>query len=259
MRSKTGAGLLAVAALAGALCAGLVGVGPAAAHVTVNPQEATQGGYAKLAFRVPNERDDAATVKLEVVIPEQTAIASVSVRPTPGWTAVVQRTTLPAPLEVHGSVITEVVSRITWTAAAGSAVQPGQFQEFEVSAGPLPEVDRIVFKALQTYSNAEIVRWIEEPPAAGGEEPEHPAPVLNLVAGDDGSGGDATSAPAAGADLATGEDAAGDDDAGAGWALVAGAAGLVAGLAGLLLGFVAWRRTGRDAAPASDAEPARDA
>jgi uncharacterized protein YcnI len=25
---------------------------PAAAHVTVNPQEATQGGYARLAFRV---------------------------------------------------------------------------------------------------------------------------------------------------------------------------------------------------------------
>jgi len=38
---------------------------PAAAHVTVNPKEANQGGFAKLAFRVPNERDKP-TTKLEV-------------------------------------------------------------------------------------------------------------------------------------------------------------------------------------------------
>ena len=87
MRSNTRTSLLAAAVLAGALSAVLVGAGPAAAHVTVNPsREATQGSFAKLAFRVPNERDNAATVKVEVVIPTETAIASVSVRPTPGWT-----------------------------------------------------------------------------------------------------------------------------------------------------------------------------
>ena len=35
----------------------------------------------------------------------------------------------------------------------------------------------MVFKALQTYSDGNVVRWIEEP-VDGGEEPEHPAPVL---------------------------------------------------------------------------------
>jgi uncharacterized protein YcnI len=42
----------------------------AAAHVTVNPGEAPKGGFAKLAFRVPNERDDAGTTAVEVNLPE---------------------------------------------------------------------------------------------------------------------------------------------------------------------------------------------
>jgi periplasmic copper chaperone A len=243
MRAARTAAGLGVAVLAGVVAAVGVGAGPASAHVTVNPREATQGGYAKLAFRVPNERDNAATVKVEVNIPPQTAIASVSVRPTPGWAAVVERSRLSTPLKVHGEDVTEAVSKITWTAAAGSEVKPGQFQEFEVSAGPLPEVDQIVFKALQTYSNNEIVRWIEEPPAGGGEEPEHPAPVLKLSKAPAEGASPAAGAANANANL-TGDsaDAAGGD--GSGLAIAAGLAGLVAGLAGLVFGVLAWRRAG---------------
>ena len=237
--ARTVAGL-GVAGLVGVVAAVGIGAGPASAHVTVNPREATQGGYAKLAFRVPNERDDAATTKVEVNIPTDTAIASVSVRPTTGWTATVERSKLATPLEVHGEDVSEAVSKITWTATAGSEVKPGQFQEFEVSAGPLPEVDRIVFKALQTYSNNEIVRWIEEPPAAGGEEPEHPAPVLKLAK----AAQTETASPAAAnanLDLAGSTDDSADGG-GSGLAIAAGLAGLVAGLAGLVFGVLAWRR-----------------
>ncbi len=39
---------------------------PAAAHVTVEPRDAVQGGYARVAFRVPNERDNASTTRVEV-------------------------------------------------------------------------------------------------------------------------------------------------------------------------------------------------
>jgi hypothetical protein len=169
----------------------------------------------------------------------------VSVRPTPGWTAVVERAKLATPLKVHGEDVTDAVSKITWTAAAGSEVKPGQFQEFEVSAGPLPEVDQIVFKALQTYSNNEIVRWIEEPPAAGGEEPEHPAPVLKLAkAPAEGAALPATGAANANADLGSGAENAADDEDGNALATVAGLAGLVAGLGGLVFGVLAWRRAG---------------
>ncbi|MEH1124915.1 YcnI family copper-binding membrane protein [Micromonospora sp. CPCC 206061] len=241
MRVRMAAGL-GVAVLAGAVAGLGIGVGPASAHVTVNPREATQGGYAKLAFRVPNERDNASTVKVEVTIPTQTAIASVSTRPTPGWTATVERTKLATPLKVHDSEVTEAVSKITWTAAPGNEVKPGQFQEFEVSAGPLPEVDRITFKALQTYSNGEVVRWIEEP-QAGQEEPEHPAPILKLTKAAAQPAGTGAAVVNANADLA---DTSSDDGA-SGWYAAAGVAGLITGLAGLAFGMLAWRRSGTQA------------
>ncbi|MBB5874386.1 uncharacterized protein YcnI [Allocatelliglobosispora scoriae] len=154
--------------------------GPASAHVTVNPGSATQGGYTKLTFRVPNEKADASTTKVEVVVPTDTPIASVSVKPVAGWTIVTERSKLPAPVkDDDGGEITEAVSKITWTATADAAIKPGQFQEFDISAGPLPSVDQIAFKALQTYSDGDVVRWIDI--AAGGTEVEHPAPILKLV------------------------------------------------------------------------------
>jgi uncharacterized protein YcnI len=152
---------------------------PAAAHVTVNPGEATEGGYAKLTFRVPNESDDASTVKLEVALPENAPLASVSVRPAQGWTVTTEKRKLTTPVKNHDSEITEAVSKIVWTADAASAIAPGQFQEFDVSVGPVPAVHQIIFKALQTYSDGTIVRWIDEPKE--GAELEHPAPVLKVL------------------------------------------------------------------------------
>ncbi|SCF24946.1 Uncharacterized protein YcnI [Micromonospora viridifaciens] len=234
---------LAAATMAGALAAVTIGVGVASAHVTVNPREATQGGYAKLAFRVPNERDNAGTTKLEVALPPDAPLASVSVRPMPGWTVQVEKTKLAKPIEMHGSQVTEAPSKITWTAEGGDAnmIKPGQFQEFEISAGPLPEADTMIFKALQTYSNGEVVRWIEEP-STDGSEVDNPAPVLKLAKA---PAKDAAATPAAGSkDVATVQvsDTTGTDDARTGWAITFGIAGLVAGLAGLGFGLLAWRR-----------------
>jgi uncharacterized protein YcnI len=165
----------------GALAAGAALVLPATsafAHVTVNPREATAGGYAKLAFRVPNERDDAGTTKLEVNFPADHPFASVSVRPKAGWTYTLEETTLATPVKVHDDEISKAASKITWT---GGTVKPGEFEEFEISVGPLPDdVDSLTFKALQTYSSGEVVRWIEEA-APGGPEVERPAPVLKLT------------------------------------------------------------------------------
>jgi uncharacterized protein YcnI len=172
--------LVAVVAIAlGALAV------PASAHVTVNPREATKGGFAKLAFRVPNERPDSGTTKLEVSFPVDHPFQHLNVRPVAGWTYKLERQKLATPIKSEGEGgedVTDYVSKISWE---GGTIAPGEFQEFEVSGGPLPgDVDQIVFKAVQTYASGEVVRWIEEA-TPGGEEPEHPAPVLKLVAGED--------------------------------------------------------------------------
>ncbi|MFF5171438.1 YcnI family protein [Micromonospora sp. NPDC000089] len=234
-RSATAAALAFTAATAAVL--GLAG--PASAHVTVNPQEATQGGYGRFAFRVPDESDSAATTKVEVTLPENAPVGSVSTMPVPGWTVVVQKRKVDPPIDVHGSQLTEAVSKLTWTAAGGGGVKPGEFQEFPVSMGPLPQVDKMVFKVLQTYSDGKVSRWIEEP-TAGGEEPENPAPVLTLTAA---SASAAPVAPAAASSTAA------DDEDSTGVATGLGIAGLVAGLAGLLLGGVAFARTRRRPTP----------
>jgi uncharacterized protein YcnI len=234
-RSATVAAAVAVLTLALAT--------PASAHVTVNPNTATQGGYAKVTFRVPNETDNTDTTKLEVNLPTTTPFASVSVKPLPGWTAVAEKSTLATPVTVHDQQITEAVSKITWTAAAGSAIKPGQFQEFDVSLGPLPEVNQVVFKALQTYSDGTIVRWIDEP-TTDGSELEHPAPVLTVTPATE------TAAPIVTTAAATSESGNGTPY---------GIAGIVLGLAALVLGLLAYRRSGSPAAPTAPAAAAAPA
>lgn len=162
--------------------AGLLAIAvPASAHVTVDPKEAKPGGFARVSFRVPNESDTDSTTKVQVHLPENAPLASVSTMPVPGWTVEVAKRKLDKPIDLHGSQISEVVSTITWTAGDGAAIKPGQFQEFPVSMGRLPDnVNQLVFKTLQTYSDGTIVRWIDEPQE--GSEAEHPAPVLSVVA-----------------------------------------------------------------------------
>jgi periplasmic copper chaperone A len=214
---------------------------PAVAHITVNPSEAPKGSFTKLTFRVPNERPDSGTTSIEVNMPEDAAIPFVSVQPVPGWTATTEMRTLTEPVEGEGGEISEVVGKVTWT---GGTINPGEFQEFNISAGPLPEdVDTLEFPAIQTYASGEVVRWIEEVPE-GGEEPEHPVPTLALVAsaGDEHGGGadaeEASDEPADGAEAAATTSESDDDgtDALAVVALVVGALGVLLGGLALIRG-----------------------
>jgi periplasmic copper chaperone A len=221
----------AVSAAAAALVLALAG--PASAHVTVNPDTATKGGYTKVTFRVPTESDTASTTKVEINLPTGTPIASVALKPVQGWTATAVKTKLPAPVKTDDGELTEAITKITWTANAASAIKPGEFQEFDVSLGPLPDVDQVVFKALQTYSDGSVVRWIDEP-TTDGTEPESPAPVLKLTAA--AGAGEAAAAPAPAQAAAPASD---EDDGGtSGW----GIAGLVAGVAALVVALLAYRR-----------------
>ncbi|MFT2015410.1 YcnI family protein [Streptomyces sp. 796.1] len=227
----------------GGLAAGAVLLcsGPALAHVSVQPGEAPQGGYATINFKVPNERDNASTVKLEVSFPADHPLSSVMPQPVPGWQVKVAKKKLAKPLESHGKKITEAVDKVTWTADDGG-VRPGQFQQFPLSVGQLPtDADQLVFKALQTYSNKEVVRWIEEP-KEGAAEPESPAPVLKLVAADSSAAkpDDAEKAGASAEPQTAAGD--GDDDSSDTTARVLGIAGIVVGAAGVAFGVLAGRR-----------------
>src|SRR3954452_8559483 len=165
-----------VVAAAGVLAA----AGIASAHVTVHPESYAKGATdGVLSFRVPNEEDTAATTKVQVFLPTDHPILGVLVTPHDGWTAQVTTTKLKTPVKTDDGTITDAVSQITWT---GGRIRHGQYQDFNVAFGQLPEnTDQLIFKTLQTYSDGNVVRWIEEA-RKGQDEPENPAPVLQLAA-----------------------------------------------------------------------------
>ncbi|MEV5781712.1 YcnI family protein [Streptomyces sp. NPDC048448] len=217
---------------------------PAFAHVSVQPEgAAAKGEYAVVDFKVPNERDDSATTKVEVNLPTDHPLASVMPQPLDGWSVKVTKSKLAKPLTLHGEQISEAVSKVTWT-ATGKGIEPGFFQKFPLSIGQLPEdADELVFKAIQTYDNKEVVRWIE-PQKEGAEEPENPAPVLALSAASaDGHHGSAaqdasdTSTPAA-KDTTSAASPSDTDTT----ARVLGIVGIVVGAAGVAYGVMAGRR-----------------
>ncbi|HWA65956.1 MAG TPA: YcnI family protein [Mycobacteriales bacterium] len=150
---------------------------PASAHVTVHSYDAVRGGSdAVLSFRTPNEMDNATTVKLQVFLPTDTPLLGVLVQPLDGWQFAVKNITLNKPVQTDDGPITQAVSEVTWT---GGHIPVGGYQDFDIDVSDLPKVPSLTFKALQTYSNGKVVRWIETAPK-GGPEPDFPAPTLHL-------------------------------------------------------------------------------
>lgn len=136
---------------------------PAWAHVHVDSDDATQGGFGVATFRVPNESDSLATTKITVTLPADAPFASVSAESKPGWK------------------VSSTTRTITWT-ATGQGIAPDQFDTFGLSAGPFPAADELVLPVTQTYADGEVIAWDQE--QTGDTEPERPAPVLTVTAAD---------------------------------------------------------------------------
>jgi uncharacterized protein YcnI len=225
-----------VAVPAAALATVLVAALPASAHVTITPTTAAAGGSdLQLTFRVPNEESGASTTQVQIAFPTDHPIASVLVQPVPGWTAKVDTVTLATPLHTDDGDISQVVSQVTWS---GGQIQPGQYGAFTVLFGLMPTTSQIAFKAVQTYSNGDVVRWIDLA-QAGQPAPAHPAPVLALTK--DSAAGSAPAAPPAATATTTAASSNGNGEATA--ALVLGALGLAAGLGALAVSLLKRRRS----------------
>ena len=147
---------------------------PAAqAHVTLQPEALPAGGFERLDVRVPNEEDDANTTEVEVEFPSGFIFASTE--PVPGWEAKIERRKLDTPVEEFGEQFTDEVGTVEYR-ATGEGIAPGQFQDFGLSVGLPDEPGPLTFKAIQTYDNGEVVRWI------GPEDADEPAPIVTLGA-----------------------------------------------------------------------------
>jgi uncharacterized protein YcnI len=225
VRVRTASIVAAVAAL-------LLVPSVAAAHVTLQPPEWEEGGFARFDVRVPNERDNAATTEVTVRFPDE--VIEARVKPTPGWEYEIEMAPLDQPIEEEGEEpITEKIDTITWR---GGRIEPGEFQEFPVSF-QIPEDaapgTNLAFPSIQTYSNGEVVRWI------GPEESDEPAPLVEVLeAPPEGEEAAATPAPTPAAQTEGGGAAAEEEGGGSDTlsiiALIVGAIGLIVGLVALM-------------------------
>src|SRR5215472_8270282 len=232
---------IALAATAAAL---VLLAGPALAHITVTPDSVTAGSTVVLTFHVPNEESKADTVKLDVLIPTAHPIAQLLVQPVPGWNVSVRTITLSKAITTDDGTFNSAVSEVIWS---GGKILPGQFQSFTISADPMPTGEgQVAFKAVQTYSNGDVVRWIDLP-QPGLPDPAHPAPVVTLTT--------AKAAHAGIAHVSTTTAGRGTD----GLTRALAVASLLLGVLAILLALTAGRRARRLAAGVAAPTPAMTA
>jgi uncharacterized protein len=229
---------MAAIAVAGALALPAT----AAAHISLHPNTIPAGAFATLDVRVPGEQEGAHITKVDVLFPQ--GFTGVDYENVAGWSTKVIETKLATPITEDGETIDTEVSQIvwTWTGPLGK-VDNGQFINFPLSlAIPANAAGKALeFRTVQSYSNGQIVHWIEPSLSA-----EHPSPRINVtakggviedIAGDE-AGPEAgqtaaavgSAAPAPAAIKAT---SGGASKGLAVTALIIGALGLLAGLGGL--------------------------
>ena len=227
----------------------------AQAHVTLQPNQAAAGSFTVLNVRVPTERDDAATSKIDVRFPA--GFAAARYQAVPGWKVRVIMKKLATPIHTDDGPITEGVDRMVFTRTnKAGGIKPGQFQDFPISVQiPGKAGDKLTFKALQTYGDGEVVRWIG---AAGSDDPAPQVTVAAAPAQGAAASASTHAGMGAGAPGATGNGgsaqpaAAVSDDGGSDGLSIAA---LAVGLLGLVFGGGAFlasrRRSGGHRTPAA--------
>jgi len=193
----------------------------AGAHISLHPNTIPAGAFATLDVRVPGEQEGAYVKKVDMQLPP--GFIGVDYANVPGWSTKVIESKLATPVTEDGETIDTQVSQIVWTWTGPSGkVENGQFINFPLSVA-IPDSANgkaLEFKTVQTYSNGQVVHWIEP-----SLEAEHPAPRINVtakgglveeVAGDEAgpASGQAGSSPAASSATPTSSSSAGSSDEG---------------------------------------------
>lgn len=152
---------------------------PAAAHVTLEPQEAEVNAPYRGVLRVPHGCEKTATTSIRVRIPD--GVIGVKPKPTAGWTLTTVTAKYPKPVKLYHSELTEGVVEISW---AGGKLPDAWYEEFVFTgyiSGQLETGKTLYFPVIQECEKG-VHRWIEIP-AAGQSRSDlpQPAPELRLL------------------------------------------------------------------------------
>lgn len=151
----------------------------AAAHATLEVQQAPSGSYYKAVIRIGHGCDGSATTAIRVRIPE--GMVSVKPMPKPGWTLSTVEGPYATPFVSHGKTITKGVTEVTWS---GGPLPDAFYDEFVFQA-KLPEkpAGTVIHVPVVQECDKGVNRWIEIPePGKTAHDYKEPAPSLTLTA-----------------------------------------------------------------------------
>lgn len=151
----------------------------AAAHISAELDGAGPGDFGVITLGVPTESGKPATTKVEVRIPDDVQLRTVRAAQVAGWGIDITKRTIPPIYKDDGTPVTEVVDSVTWT-AQGPGIPPGQFGQFALYVGPLPDAATLALPTVQTFSDGTTEDWAQA--ANEGEDPEFPAPTVTIGA-----------------------------------------------------------------------------
>src|SRR5262245_44227879 len=145
----------------------LVTAGSAWAHARISPVVVESKQLQLFALAVPTEKENLATTKIELTVPQGFGIDSFVA--APGWKRQVQQT---------GAGEDAVIQKVTWT---GGSVPTGEDSLFQFLGSPSAS-QTYTFDVRQTYSDGSIVDW------SGPESSDSPSPTVEAKSSLGGGG-----------------------------------------------------------------------
>jgi periplasmic copper chaperone A len=169
-----------------AACAVSIWANAAFSHVTLENSQVEANQTYKATLRVSHGCDGLPTHTVRAIIP--TGFKGAKPMPKAGWTVSTKKAKLDKPYDNHGTLVTDDVVEVTWTATSpASYLADDQYDEF-VLRGRAPEVAGAAwFKVTQLCKGADgkegINDWAEIPTSGTNTHGlKYPAALLNVVA-----------------------------------------------------------------------------
>jgi uncharacterized protein YcnI len=155
-----------------------LGIGVAAAHISLETAEAPVGAVYKAVLRVPHGCAGSATTAIRVRIPD--GVIGVRPMPKPGWTLGTVTGKYPQRYRLFQAIVSEGVVEIAWS---GGSLADAHYDEFVFQAylsDALAPGATIHFPVVQECEKG-VHRWIDVTPSHAGGDHGEPAPALKLL------------------------------------------------------------------------------
>lgn len=161
-----------------ALTLAVLATAPAAAHVTLEAQQAPADSYYKAVVRVPHGCAGSPTTRVRLRIPD--GVRDVKPQPKPGWQLEIVTAKLAQPIDDgHGGKITEGVTEVVWS---GGRLPDAHYDELVLRVRLPNRPGTVIYWPVVQDCEQGTSRWIEIPEAGKtSADYKQPAPSLRLT------------------------------------------------------------------------------